>query len=397
MKNRKYELGISVYPDLRPLEETEKYFELAGRYGVSRVFSSMFSVQGTKEEVLEYFRKLIVAAHKNSLKVSLDVNPMCFEKMGAKPDDLSVFHGIGVDILRMDLSYGAVEDAKLVRNPYGITIEFNNSPKIVKGLLEQGVAAKDFYVCHNFYPQRYTAMKWEKFIEKNIELKACAKDLRIGAFISSMAPDTHGVWDAVCGLPTVERLRLLPIDLQARILLATGNVDDILIGNAYASEEEFKKLQEVLEDHEKSDQEMDPTLKLLVDHGLISMEKPSKRLRVTLDPEVTEKEKEVLFDFFPHLDMGDSSEWIWRTRISRFKYSLPCEVLEPRACKEEMFAVGDVVMVNDNYKHYAGEIQIVKKPIVNDGTRNRIGHLDEDEYQMMELIYDGDIVEFLEK
>lgn len=397
MKNRKYELGISVYPDLRPLEEIEKYFELAGRYGVSRVFSSMFSVQGTKEEVLEYFRKLIVAAHKNSLKVSLDVNPMCFEKMGAKPDDLSVFHGIGVDILRMDLSYGAIEDAKLVRNPYGITIEFNNSPKIVKGLLEQGIAAKDFYVCHNFYPQRYTAMKWEKFIEKNIELKACAKDLRIGAFISSTAPDTHGVWDAVCGLPTVERLRLMPIDLQARILLATGNVDDILIGNAYASEEEFKKLQEVLEDHEKSDQEMDPTLKLLVDHGLISMEKPSKRLRVTLDPEVTEKEKEVLFDFFPHLDMGDSSEWIWRTRISRFKYSLSGEVLEPRACKEEMFAVGDVVMVNDNYKHYAGEIQIVKKPIINDGTRNRIGHLDEGEYQMMELIYDGDIVEFLEK
>lgn len=397
LKNRKYGLGISVYPDLRPLEEIEKYFELAGRYGVSRVFSSMFSVQGTKEEVLEYFRKLIVAAHKNSLKVSLDVNPMCFEKMGAKPDDLSVFHGIGVDILRMDLSYGAAEDAKLVRNPYGITIEFNNSPKIVKGLLEQGIAAKEFYVCHNFYPQRYTAMKWEKFIEKNIELKACAKDLRIGAFISSTAPDTHGVWDAVCGLPTVERLRLLPIDLQARILLATGNVDDILIGNAYASEEEFQKLQEVLADHEKSDQEMDPTLKLLVDHGLISMEKPIKRLRVTLDSEVTEKEKEVLFDFFPHLDMGDSSEWIWRTRISRFKYSLPGEVLEPRACKEEMFAVGDVVMVNDNYKHYAGEIQIVKKPIVNDGTRNRIGHLDEDEYQMMELIYDGDIVEFLEK
>lgn len=393
----KHELGISVYPDLSPLEEIEKYFELAGRYGVSRVFSSMFSVEGTKEEVLEYFRKLIVAAHKNNLKVSLDVNPMCFEKMGAKADDLSVFKSIDVDILRMDLSFGAEEDAKLVRNPHGITIEFNNAPKIVKGLLAQGIDAKDFYVCHNFYPQRYTAMKWKKFLEKNIELKACAKDLRIGAFISSTAPDTHGVWDAVCGLPTVERLRMLPIDLQARMLLATGNVDDILIGNAYATEEEFKRLQEVMQESEKLNGELDPTLKMLVDHGLISLDKQVKRLRVTLDPEVTEKEKEVLFDFFPHLDMGDSSEWIWRTRISRFKYSLPTEVLEPRACKDEMFAVGDVVMVNDNYKHYAREIQIVKQPIVNDGTRNRIGHLDEDEYQMMELVYDGDLVEFLEK
>ena len=53
-----------------------------------------------------------------------------------------------------------------------------------------------------------------------------------------------------------------------------------------------------------------------------------------------------------------------------------------------------IVIVNDNYKHYAGEIQIVKIPIVNDGTRNRIGHLDEDEYQMMEFIYDGELVEF---
>lgn len=393
----KHELGISVYPDLMPLEKIESYFELASRYGVSKVFSSMFSVEGTKEEVLDYFKKLIVAAHKNKLKVSLDVNPMCFEKMGAKPDDLSVFKSIDVDFLRMDLSYGPENDAKLVRNPYGITIEFNNSPQIVKGLIENGIDPKDFLVCHNFYPQRYTAMKWNKFVNKNKELKACSRDVRIGAFISSTAPNTHGVWDAICGLPTVEKLRMLPIDLQARMLLATGDVDDILIGNAFASEDEFKKLQEVLKENEKLSKDLDPTLKMLVDHGIISLDKPVKKLRVTLDEEITEKEKEVLFDFFPHLEMGDSSEWIWRTRISRFKYSQPNEILTPRHYDKEMFEVGDVVVVNDNYKHYAGEIQIVKIPIVNDGTRNRIGYLDSDEYQMMELIYDGDLVEFLEK
>lgn len=393
----KHELGISVYPDLMPLEKIESYFELASRYGVSKVFSSMFSVEGTKEEVLDYFKKLIVAAHKNKLKVSLDVNPMCFEKMGAKPDDLSVFKSIDVDFLRMDLSYGPENDAKLVRNPYGITIEFNNSPQIVKGLIENGIDPKDFLVCHNFYPQRYTAMKWNKFVNKNKELKACSREVRIGAFISSTAPNTHGVWDAICGLPTVEKLRMLPIDLQARMLLATGDVDDILIGNAFASEDEFKKLQEVLKENEKLSKDLDPTLKMLVDHGIISLDKPVKKLRVTLDEEITEKEKEVLFDFFPHLEMGDSSEWIWRTRISRFKYSQPNEILTPRHYDKEMFEVGDVVVVNDNYKHYAGEIQIVKIPIVNDGTRNRIGYLDSDEYQMMELVYDGDLVEFLEK
>ncbi len=393
----KHELGISVYPDLRPLEEIKDYFKLASTYGVSKVFSSMFSVEGTKEEVLDYFRELIVSAHENKMKVSLDVNPMCFEKMGATVEDLSVFASIGVDILRMDLSFGAKQDAILVENPYGITIEFNNSPTIVQGLLDCGIDPKKFLVCHNFYPQRYTAMKWNKFVAKNKEIKALSRDVRIAAFISANAQPTHGVWDAVCGLPTVEKLRMMPIDLQARLLLASGDVDDILIGNAYATEAEFKALQEALSESENLKGELDPTLKMLVEHGLISLEKPVKRLRITLDPEVSEIEREILFKFYPHLDMGDSSEWIWRTRISRFVYSLPDKVVAPRAVDGEMFEVGDVVIVNDNYKHYAGEVQIVKLPIVNDGTRNRVGHLDVDEYEMVRLIEDGDLVEFLEK
>ncbi len=393
----KHELGISVYPDLRPLEEIKEYFKLASKYGVSKVFSSMFSVEGTKEEVLDYFRELIVSAHENNLKVSLDVNPMCFEKMGATVEDLSVFADIGVDFLRMDLSFGADQDAKLVENPYGITIEFNNSPAIVSGLVNCGIDPKKFLVCHNFYPQRYTAMKWDKFVEKNKEIKAITRDVRIAAFISANAQPTHGVWDAVCGLPTVEKLRMLPIDLQARMLLATGDVDVLLIGNAYATEEEFKALQEVMAESDRLNGELDPTLKMLVEHGLISLDKPIKRLRVTLDPEISEIEKEILFDFFPHLEMGDSSEWIWRTRISRFVYSHPSKIVAPRPVEGEMFEVGDVVVVNDNYKHYAGEVQIVKMPIVNDGTRNRVGHLDADEYEMMSLVYDGDLVEFLVK
>lgn len=393
----KHELGISVYPDLRPLEEIEAYFELAARYGVSKVFSSMFSVEGTKEEVLDYFDKLITAAHKNNLKVALDVNPLCFEKMGATPDDLSVFAQIHVDVLRMDLSYGPEGDAKLIQNPYGIGIQFNNSAEIVKGLIQCGIDPKVISVCHNFYPQRYTGMKWNKFVQNNIAIKSISRDVHIAAFISSTAPGTHGVWDAANGLPTVEKLRTLPIDLQARMILATEDVDDLLIGNAYASEEEFQKLQEALQETENDNEAMDPTLAMLVEHGIIDLNKPIKRLRVTLDPDVTEKEKEVLFDFKPHLEMGDSSEWIWRTRISRFKYSQPDQILTPRKVEGDFFAVGDVVIVNDNYKHYAGEVQIVKIPIVNDGTRNRVGHIDEEEYQMMDLIHDGDLVEFLVK
>ena len=46
--------GVSVYPDIESLEDITKYLERASKFGCEYVFSSMFSVEGTKEEVLDY-------------------------------------------------------------------------------------------------------------------------------------------------------------------------------------------------------------------------------------------------------------------------------------------------------------------------------------------------------
>ena len=43
--------GVSVYPDIESLEDITKYLERASKFGCEYVFSSMFSVEGTKEEV----------------------------------------------------------------------------------------------------------------------------------------------------------------------------------------------------------------------------------------------------------------------------------------------------------------------------------------------------------
>lgn len=394
-----YTLGVSVYPDLRSIEEIKEYLRLAAKYGCKRVFSSMFSVEGSKEEVLNYFKELIDAAHEVDMEVSLDVNPMCFKQLGASPDDLSVFHSIGADILRMDLNFGEEGDLKLLQNPYGIKIEFNAtmlSPEGIQKLIDKGADKNRILACHNFYPQRYTGSKWEKFKDINRNLKKA--DIRIGAFISSHAENTHGVWDAKDGLPTVEKHRELPIDLQLREMLATDCVDDVLIGNAYASEEEFKSLQEVLKPVEPNlDNPLVQAMFSLGDElkdGKAPFEK-QKKVKIQLAEGITEIEKDVLFNFYPHADMGDSSEWIWRSRMPRFMYK--DKTIPVRKYDKPYFEVGDVVMVNDNYKHYAAEVQIVLKPIVNDGTRNLVGHLDEQEQEMLELIHDMDVVIFLEK
>ena len=391
-------LGISVYPDLRPLDEIEEYFKLAGRYGVTRCFSSMFSVEGTKEEVLDYFRKLIEAAHRYGIQVSLDVNPECFAKMGATAEDLSVFRSIDVDILRMDLSFGLEKDMALINNPYGIGIELNAAIIDPQPLVDAGVDPKKISLCHNFFPQQYTGMRFDKFMEINRKLKAASRDISVGAFISSNASDTHGVWGAVKGLPTVERMRNLPIDLQARLMLATSDVDDVLIGNAYASEEELKALSEILTARDmQKEAENNPFLKMFLSYGIIDEKTTSSvKIRVEEESGISEDERGLLYDFFPHY-MGDGSEWMMHSRMSRGIYSQPDHPILPRKYSADHFSRGDVLVVNDSYKHYCGEVQIALDDIDNDGIRNCIGHITGDELQLLDVISTPCIIEFLKK
>ena len=389
-------LGVSVYPDLRPIDEICSYLELAAACGYTRVFSSLFNVEGTNEEVLALFSKLIGVAHERAMEVSLDINPSCMRRFGAKPSNLHVFAELGVDILRMDGAYGTKENVLMLKNPYGMKIEYNASsldPAYIAELEKQGAPKERILACHNFYPQRYTGFPWDKFLRVNNRLGDAG--IRIGAFVASHAPESHGIWDATCGLPTVERLRDCSVDLQARLLVAAGTTD-VFFGNAYATETELADVRDALrpvEPHYLSDEHR-ANIDAYSSYAGSELDLYRQR-KVRVEPlyDLTEVEKTILFDYFPHVDMGDSSEWIWRSRGPRTFFAK--ESIAPRRYEDECFHVGDVVMVNDRYKHYAGEVQVVLKPIRNDGTRNLVGRIGAEEQLMLDVIQDGDVVVFV--
>lgn len=385
--------GVSVYPDMDSMDRIQSYLHLASTYGCQYVFSSMFSVQGTKQEIIDYFKELCDCAHENGIKTVLDLNPPFLKKMGVSYDDVSLMQKIGCDVMRMDILYGREKDLVLVQNPYGISIMFNASGNIIPELAyfkEHNVPEDRVMLGHNFYPQPYTGLKWKYFLQNNAAIRKYGYPLQ--CFISSHAPDAHGVWDAVYGLPTVEKMRKLPIDLQARECLASGNVDMVWIGNAFASEEEFASLQEVMAAPRPISES--PLKKVLESYVFpLPQYSEDKKLRIIMDSDVTAQERYQVFDLYPQSDMGDSSEWIWRSRAGRMlKPDIPARTYE-----KKMFAPGDVLVVNNNYAHYAGEVQIVRLPIENDGIRNHVGKLAEGEMDMLDLIQDGDVVTFLEK
>lgn len=351
-----HRLGISIYPEHSTREKDDAYMKLAAKYGFTRIFTCLLSVTSSAEDTIREFGDFCKRAHELGFIVSVDTNPEVFKKLGATPRDLAVFKQIGVDIIRMDGHFSDLEDTALTLNPYNIKIEFNGSQYLnLDRMIEKGANPHNMTICHNFYPMRYSGLSEERFHFFNS--KSGGLNLVNAAFVSSNEENTFGPWKVYEGLPTLEICRDMPIDWQVRYLFATREIDDVLIGNAFASEEELKAMGEV-----------DPT---------------KVTLRIDLDENITEDEKAIVFDCL-HNRRADGNDILIRTVDSRVKYhntSIPA-----RDCQKEWLEAGDVVVINDNLAHYRGELQVVLKPIKNVHDRNVVGHLNADEMKLVDMI-----------
>lgn len=351
-----HKLGISIYPEHSTKEKDFAYMELAAQYGFTRIFTCMLSLKNTKEEIIKEFKEFMDKAHELGFTVSVDTNPEVFKLLGVSCEDLRVFKEIGVDIIRMDSSFGEYMDLLLTQNPYGIKIEFNGSYHTQLALmLKQGANRYNMVICHNFFPEKYSGLGWKTFMNLNEEWRKTG--LTIGAFISSNEKPTFGPWPVSAGLPTVELHRGLPIDVQLRHMIACEKIDDILIGNAYASEEELVALSKV---------NLSKTM-----------------IRVDCVASISDEEANILFEI-DHAGRSDASDYYIRSSMPRFKCadtSIPM-----RKCEQKVFTRGDVVMVNDNLKHYRGEVEIILKEIENDQERNLLGRIPDNEMIILDLM-----------
>lgn len=355
-----HELGISVYPEKENLEETYHYMALAAHYGYTRIFTCLLSVDESKEKIMKDFKAFMDKAHELGFKVAVDTNQRVFKHLGANYDDLSPFKEMGVDIIRLDESFGFDGDVTITHNPEHIMIEFNASMNPgVDVLIKGGANVNQMTVCHNFFPERYSGLDWQFFNQMNAFWKSL--NLHTAAFVSSQEKETHGPWNVFCGLPTCEDMRSLPIDLQGRYYFATGLVDDVIIGNAFASEEELK--------------------------ALASIARDQVTLKMDEEKTITDIEKAIVYDYNPHWTRFDASSYFLRSSMVRLLYkdqSIPYVPYE-----KDHFSKGDVLIVNDNLAHYRGELEIALRDIPNDGERNCVGHIKEEELGLLDYIHPG--------
>jgi len=347
------QLGLSIYPDHSDFTKDKQYLELGKKYGYSRLFMSMLEAEdipATKEK----FTKIVAVAKDLGYLTIIDISPRIFEKLKISYQDLRFFAELGVDGIRLDQGFDGNTEALISYNPYGLIIELNMSNDVayLENILSYQANKPYLFGCHNFYPQVGTGLTEEFFLECSERFKK--NGIHTAAFVASQHGE-QGPWNVNDGLPTLESDRYLPIDVQAKKLFATGLIDDVIIGNAYATEEELKALADV--------------------------DRYQLQLKVDFLETTTELEWKIACEM-QHFRRGDTNALVARSTQSRVIYK--GEANPPHDADGE-FQCGDVLIGNDRFGIYKNELQIVLNPHKDD-RKNKIGRIAEKELVLLNYL-----------
>ena len=348
-------LGISIYPEHGSIDQIKVYLLKASQLGFKRVFTCLLSAEGEPEQVKLKYTEVCQYAKQLGMEVIIDVAPSVFTKFGIQYDDLSFFSDLGVSGIRLDEGFDGMKEAMMTYNPFNLKIEFNASQPsgYIDNILSYQPNKEKVIVCHNYYPQRYTGLSYNLFNQLNQKFQE--KNITIAAFINSQAEDTFGPWPLKEGLCTLEIHRDLPLSLQARHMNATNQIDDVIIGNCFASDDELKELAS-----------LDPNV---------------LTFKIMLEPNVSETEQDIIFNF-PHFIRGDMSDYMARSTMSRIVYAM--STITPNHTRD--LKRGDIVVLNDLYGRYKGELHIVLQPMPNEGNKNVVATLAQNELLLLDFV-----------
>lgn len=345
------QIGLSIYPEYADVESIQAYIKRASELGYSRIFTCLISGGGSRESVKETFGVWTRYANSLGFEVIADVSPDVFKALELDALDLGFFHELGLKGIRLDLGFSGQEESQMSFNPYGISIELNvsNGTRYVDNILSYQPNQRKIIGCHNFYPHRYTGLSREHFIKTSKQFKDLG--FRTAAFVSAKSA-IYGPWKVSEGLCTLESHRDLPVETQAKDLFNTGLIDDVIIANMFASDEE-----------------------------LIALSKVNRELlTLKIEPVVAlnEVEEKILFHE-PHFNRGDVSEYMIRSTQSRVKYKQ--ETFELKNPSDMI--CGDIIIESSLYTRYAGECQIALKEMKNSGKSSVVARVAEHERYLL--------------
>ncbi|HAA6127328.1 TPA_asm: DUF871 domain-containing protein, partial [Listeria monocytogenes] len=145
------------------------------------------------------------------------------------------------------------------------------------------------------------------------------------------------------------------ITVQAKDLWNTGLIDDVIVGNMFASEDELRALSE--------------------------LNRNELQLAVEFLDGATDVEKEIVLTQ-KHFNRGDASEYVLRSTMTRVNF----KQFDFPAHDTNTIAKGDVTIDNDGYERYKGEMQVALQEMENSGNTNIVARIVPEERYLLDTI-----------
>lgn len=329
----------SIDLHLSDKETITNYLNLLGKYQIKSIMTSLI---GLNKEDWEKLVTLTNLAKKYQIEVYGAINGELLKELNLlakKTKELiNFFKTKGLSGVRIVDNIDLAWQAKLTHNSSQFKVILNGSYNIIQLeqlILGHRINSNNAISCYNSYPQRYTGASVDFYLINQYESHI---NNMLFAGCVSLSDDAK---------PSLELHRDWELVTQIYHLIALGT--DFILITSHLTEKDLIGLKN------------------------IDWEKVS--LKIDFASDISEQEKQILFDDKNHFVRPDLAQDVIRSTISKvIKKDLSIDV---REIAVDFFDVGDVVILNQEAKSSIGELQIVTKKIKNDGIRNLVARVKE--------------------
>lgn len=349
-------LGISIYSEkVSDHKEIYNYIDTAYNLGVRKLFTCLLSVDRyDQEEIIKNF-SFVQYAKELGMETIVDISPRVLNELNISMNDTSFFKKLGVTAVRLDEGFNGKKEADLTYEVEDLKVEINMGyDNSLLDLIQDFLPKKGVLQgSHNFYPQRYTGLSLDHFLKTTTKFKSYG--LNTIAFIG-VEEAKDGPWPLNDNAVTLEMHRDLSVETQVKHYYAMGNIDDLIISTQFASAETIKKI--------------------------ISVDENILEFKINLN-ENSDLENKIIFEE-EHFRRGDSNPYSARSTQSRVKYK---SFEFPSHDTLSIIKKGSVVIGNNYFGQYKGELQIILEDIIDEKqSRNIVGTIDESELFLLNYL-----------
>ena len=391
-------LGISIYPGLdADREKSLLLLQKAAALGYTRVFSSLHIPESNAAALREEALYIFAFAESLGLEVIADISPFTLKILNIPELTPSGLKELHITTARFDYGIGPEMIAAFSRE---MNVQLNASTLRsvqLNALLKADADFSRIDGLHNFYPRPHTGLSSETIQRQNALLHR--HDIAAGVFAASQTGRRGPLY---AGLPTMESLRgIAPCD-AAPILTAIG-CDSLIIGDSNPALTELQALSDpetlAKADARYSRKALPPKKEWQPDTPLplhIHVLSDAPFIRELLSRSYTNRpdpaadvirateSREAAKDLDIQPERNENKLIIEMPKEYVAAFAGPQHLANGK--KSSLLPVGTVLLDNNSYGRYKGELQILNAPQPMDPRSNVIAQVTKEDVPLLSLI-----------